>query len=138
MARRLFDDGGDAVGFLDAEFGGVADDGAAFGERGGHGDDRDFIDQIGHLGFEDGGAFEWCAVDLDVADRFATRIMDDVEHVRAHAAEDLENGGAGGVESDVLEQQARAGQGGGGDQPEGGAGYVAGHGEIAGSGICPP
>ena len=46
---EVVDHGGDAVGFLDAQFAGVADDGAALGQCGGHGDDRDFIDEIGHF-----------------------------------------------------------------------------------------
>jgi hypothetical protein len=45
-------------------------------------------------------------VDFDVADGFAVRVVDDFGHVCAHAAEDLEDGGAGGIESDVFDEQA--------------------------------
>ena len=53
---EVVDDGGDAVGFLDAEFLGVADDRAALGQRGGDGDDGNLIDQVRDFIDEDRGA----------------------------------------------------------------------------------
>ena len=53
---QAVDDGGDAVGFLDAQFLGIADDGAALRERGGDGDDGNFIDKICDFLEENGGA----------------------------------------------------------------------------------
>ena len=71
-------------------------------------------------------------MDFDVPDRLAFRLVLDLAHVRAHAAEHLENRGARRIQADVLDEQVGTGKRGGGDEPEGGAGNVAGHGEIAG------
>ena len=49
-------DGGDAVGFFDAEFGGVFDEGFALGEGGGDGEDGEFVDDVGDFRSADGGA----------------------------------------------------------------------------------
>ena len=133
-SAEVVDDGGDAVGFFDAEFLGVADDGATLGQCCRNGDDWNFIDEVRDFIDENRGTGEGGAVEFDVADGFACGLVNDFRHVRAHAAEDFENGGAGRVEADVFDEQAGAGDGGGGDEPEGRAGNVAGHGEIAGLG----
>ena len=129
---QVLDGGGDAVGFLHAQFAGVADVGVALGQRGGDGDDGDLIDEVGDFLGQQGGAFQWRAVELDVSDRFALGVVEDFRHVSAHAGEHFEDGGAGGVEANVLDEQAGAVHRGGGDEPESGGGDIAGDGEIAG------
>lgn len=131
---EVVDDGGDAIGFLDAEFAGVADGGFALGEGGGDGDDGDFVDEVGDFLWEEGGSGEGSAVDFDVADGFAFGLVEGVDHAGSHAAEDVEDGGAGGVEADVVDDESGAGEGGCGDEPEGGGGDVSGDGEVAGFG----
>ncbi len=117
---EVLDGGGDAVRFLHAEFAGVADVRVTLGQRGGDGDYRDLVDQVRDFLGQQGRALERCAVDLDVANRLASGAVFDFGHVRAHAAEDAEDGGAGRVQSDVLEEQAGAIHRGRRDQPEGG------------------
>ena len=129
---QVLDGGGDAVGFLHAQFAGVADVGVALGQRSGDSDDGDLIDEVGDFLGQQGGAFQRRAVELDVSDRFALGVVEDFRHVRAHAGEHLEDGGAGGVEANVLDEQAGAVHRGGGDEPESGGGDIAGDGEIAG------
>ena len=48
QAVQLRYGGGDAVRLLDAQFGGVADDGVALGEAGGHGQHRQLVDHDGN------------------------------------------------------------------------------------------
>lgn len=99
------DGGGDAIGFLYAEFFGVADVCGALCEGGGDGDDGDFIDEVGDFLREEGGAGEGCAVEFNVADGFTTGAVEDFGHFCAHAGEDFEDGGAGGIEADVLDEE---------------------------------
>ena len=124
-------DGGEAVGFLHAQFAGIGDDRLALRERGGDGEDGNFVDDIGDFRAADLGAAQARALDLDDADRLGLLVLDDLADVRAHADEDGEDAGARLVEADVFDEQMRARLGGGGDEPEGGAGDVAGHLEVA-------
>ena len=129
---QIFHSGGDAVRFLHAQLARVADVGGTLGQRGGDGDHGDLVDEVRDFLGQQRGAFQRRAVDFDVADRLAVRVVEDFRHVRAHAGEHLEDGGAGGVEADVLDEQAGAVHRGGRDEPEGGGGDIAGDGEIAG------
>ena len=95
---QIVRDRGDAIGFLDAQFLGLPDDGRAAGERAGHGEDRQLIDQLRNFLALDDGAFERRAGDLhrparldliDILDRFA--------HLRAHANQHAEQRRAGVV-----------------------------------------
>ena len=124
-------DGGEAVGFFHAELAGVGNHRRAMGEGGGHGEDGEFIDDIGDLATADDRAFQSRALDVHGAERLGFLALDDFADVGAHPDEDAEDAGARLIESDVFNEQLRARLRGGGDHPEGGAGNIAGHREIA-------
>jgi hypothetical protein len=122
--------GGDAVGFLDAQFVGVADFGVALGQRAGHGDDGQFVDDVGDFRAGNFRAAQLASVDADGAERFAGGIGC-FRDMGAHAQQHAEQAGAGAVEAEVGDGQVGAGHGGGGGDPEGGGGKVARHVEVA-------
>ena len=71
-AAEVAGGGGDAVGFFDAQFFGVADAGGAFGEGGGYGEDGYFVDEVGDFFRKDVGGDEACGcANGDVAVGFA-------------------------------------------------------------------
>ena len=62
----------DTVGLLDTQFGGVADDGAAAGARGGDGEDGDLVDEVGNERASDLDAVEPArGLDAEVRQRLA-------------------------------------------------------------------
>ncbi len=88
----------DAIGFFDPQFLRLPDGGRAAGERAGHGENRQFIDQLRNLFALDdcpserrtGNLHSAARLDLvDILDRFA--------HLRPHANQDSEEPRAGVV-----------------------------------------
>ena len=71
-------------------------------------------------------------MDLDIADRFSCRLVWLDDDASAHAVERGDDRGARWVEPDIVKGESSTWQRGSGDQPEGRAGNVAGHGEVAG------
>lgn len=125
--------GFDAVGFLDSEFGGVLDEEALVAACAEDGEDGDFVDEGGGPFAFDDATFEVGAADEEVADGFAVAHGDIQDFdFDTHGDEEVDEGGAGGVESDAVEDDTGAGDDGGGDEEEGGGGEVAGDGEVAG------
>jgi hypothetical protein len=131
-AAEVIGYGGDAVCLLHAELSGIADAGRAVGQCSGHGEDGEFINHIGDFGSTDDGAVEITAFDDDIAADFATGVCLGAGDLGAHAEEDGNNAGAGGIEPDIGEGDLSVGDGGSRYHPEGGAGDVTWHGDIHG------
>jgi len=102
---EVFGDERDAVGLLDAEFLGVAEDEAVRGERSDGGEDGKLVDELrGEGAFDEegsgsggGGAVGWRGVDLDGADELAMALFDGEDFdLAAEGGDDVEQGGAGG------------------------------------------
>jgi hypothetical protein len=78
MARtelaQLADGGGDAVGLLDAQFVGVAHDGAPARLRCRHGQHRQLVDHRHDLLAAKGGAAQLAVLDFDVGHRLAALV----------------------------------------------------------------
>ena len=110
---EVVDHGGDAVGFLDAQVAGIADEGAATGQGGRHGEHRDFVDEVGDFLGQKSGAGQRRTVDLNVANGLASGMLVRFYHVCPHPPKHLENGRSGRIEADVFEQKSRARQRGG-------------------------
>ncbi len=128
-------DEGDAIGLLDAELLGVADADAVAGVGGDGGEDGQFVDELGGECSGDGGAAEAVVgrVHLDGADEFAIFLFEIEDgDGRAEGGEDVEEGGAGGVESEVVEDKVGVGKEGCGAEEEGGGGHVSGDGGLDG------
>ena len=64
-------------------------------------------------------------MDGDRAERFGGGLLDFFHEACAHAEEGGEEGGAGGVEADATQGEARAWEASGEDDPKGGGGEVA-------------
>ena len=126
---------GDAVGFLDAEFPGVADADAAAGVGGDGCKHRELVDELGGE-----SATDFCRSealrrggDLDGADQFGILLLKIEDgYAGAEGGEDVEQSGAGGVKSQRIKHQAGAGEDGRGAEKEGGGGDVAGDGSRDG------
>ena len=102
------------------------------GQRAQHGEDRDFVDDVGNLPPFDHRAVQPRALHLDRAGRFdLLDVLDDLVDVRAHAQQHGEHARARVVEADVLDQQPRARLRRRRRQPERRAGDVPRHREIA-------
>ena len=77
------------------------------GEGGGHGEDGNFIDQVGDFLSGDRGGFKrFSAGNCDSAERFGGGLFYLFQNARAHAQEGGDEGGAGGVEADASESEA--------------------------------
>jgi hypothetical protein len=132
---EIFGYEGDAVGFFDAEFFGVADGDAFVGVGGDGGEDGEFVDDLGressayvHAARAGGGA-----VNLDGADEFAVVLLDVEDFdLSAERGDDVEERGAGGVHADGVEDQVGVGEEERGAEEEGGGGEVAGDGCVGG------
>ena len=95
---KVLSDDGEAIAFFVAKFAGVADFGDSFGESGGGGENRNFVDKIRNFFAGDGGGLEGSvALDGDGAERFGGGLLDFFHEACAHAEEGGEEGGAGGV-----------------------------------------
>ena len=129
---QIVRDGGDAIGFLHPQFLGVANDRGAAGERAGHRQNRQFVDQLRNFFSLDDGAFERRAGDFDDAARLELiDIFDGFAHLRAHAHEHAEQCRARIVQADVAHEQMTARLRGGRDQPKRRGRNVARNNEIA-------
>ena len=126
------DERGDAVALLDAQFGGAADRDltAVRAERRDRGQ---FVNQARNFVRPD-----LDRPDLVVCDRHRSPGLAAVRHgrldldARAEPAEHVEQRGSRRVETDLFDLDARPWEGRRRDQPEGGRGEVAGHGELPG------
>jgi hypothetical protein len=83
----------------------------------------------------DDGRLEGAVGDVEVAERLiggelAALGLEIAEDDPAHSQEDAQEAGAGPVDADVAQQQARAGDEHGGGEQEGGGAEVAGHGDT--------
>jgi len=132
---EVFGDEGDAVGLFDAELAGITDGDAVGGVRGDGGEDGELIDDLGGEGAADVHASETIGrdVDLDGADEFAVLLFD-VEDLdfSAEGGDDVEQGGAGGVHADAVEDEVGVGEEECGAEEEGCGGEVAGDGGVDG------
>ena len=103
------DGGGDAVGLLDAQLLGVADDRLTFSEGRGDGEHGQLINEPGDEPAADGHATKAGRPHTQVADRLArdhTLVL--AAHIGAHGVEGLQHAVAGGVEAHALQDQLRA------------------------------
>src|SRR5271170_3105236 len=127
---EVLGDEGDAVGLFDAELFCVADGDAVDGVGSDGGEDGKFVDDLGG----EGATYVYTAwatgraIDLDGADEFAV-VFFDVEDfdLPAEGGDDVEQGGAGGVHTDGVEDEVGVGEEKGGAKEEGGGGEVAGN-----------
>ena len=89
-------DGGDPVGLLAAQLGGVADRRRALGEAGGERDQRQLVDRQRHLGAADLGRLQLGGADAQVADRLAALLAagGDLD-LSAHPLEDRQQARCG-------------------------------------------
>jgi hypothetical protein len=132
QAAQVVRDGFDAVGLLDAQFGGVLHEQALFAAGAEHGQHGNFVDQGGGPFAFDRSAFQVGAAHEQVAHGLAVP-HGDVEdfHLDAHGDEEVDERGAGRVQAHAVEDQVRAGHDRRGHQEEGRGAQVAGHGEFA-------
>lgn len=120
-------DGGNAVGFFNPELGGIADFRNAFRKGKGNGEDGEFVNDVGDFVPADAGRFEVTAFFHDEGSGgFAAGGLDRLVNECAHAEENPNEAGAGGVEADVGQGDGTLREGGSGDQPEGSGGEIAG------------
>jgi len=116
----------EAVTLFVAEFGRVSNFGCALGEGGGHGENGNFIDQVGDFLSGDRGGFKrFSAGNCDSAERFGGGLFYLFQNARAHAQEGGDEGGAGGVEADASESELGTTKASGEDHPKSGRGEVA-------------
>lgn len=128
-------DESNAIGFLDAEFLGIADADAAAGVGADGGEDGKFIDELCRECAADLGGAKALGVggDLYGADEFGVGFLN-LQHgdARAQGGEDIEERGARGVEADAVEDEAGVREERGGAEEEGGGRDVAGDGGLDG------
>ena len=99
-------DRGNPIGFFDAQFVGMADNGCAVRERAGDGQDWQLIDQLRNFFPMNDRAFERRAGHFDNAARFQLiAIFDCFAHLRAHSHQDTEQGRPGIIQPDVAHEK---------------------------------
>ena len=134
---EVFGDERDAVGLLDAQFLGVAQDYAIRGVGSDGGKDGKLVDELrGEWAADDegsGGRRGGGAIDLDCADELAVAILDGENFdAAAEGGDDVEQGGAGGVHAERVEDEVGVGEEKRGAEEEGGGGDVSGNGGVDG------
>ncbi len=134
---EVFGDEGNAVGFFDAQLLSVTQDDAVGGVRCNGAEDGELVDE---LGGERAGDYVWGAgcgggvgLNLEGSNEFAVGGFD-VERpdFGSEGRHDVEQGGAGGVEADGVEDQVGIGEEERRAEEEGGGAQVAGDGEVGG------
>ncbi len=124
---EVFGKRGDAVAFLDAQLGGVANLDALFGEGTESGEHGQFVNQernevAGNVATIERGAF-----DNQVADDFALRALQIQDGERgAHGLKEIENGGTRGIQADIGDEEIGFGEQRCGGDEENGRGKIAG------------
>ena len=86
-ALEILGDGGDAIGFLDAQFGGVAHYEPFFAARAEHREHRDFVDQSGSLGLFEHATSERANFRISISPMSSPDPRADIQDfdLRAHA-----------------------------------------------------
>ena len=131
---EVFSEGGYAVTFLDAQFGGVANFDSLFSERTKSGEHGEFVNQKGNEFTGNAATSERCAFDDQVADEFALRALQvQNRERRAQGLEEIENGRARGIQADIGDEEIGLGQQGCGRDEENGGRKIAG--DIEGFGL---
>ena len=103
---QIVRNGGDAVGFLDSQFLGVANDGRAVGKRAGDSENRQFVDQLRDFLSLNNGGFETRAGNFQNAARFdLVDVLDRFAHLRAHAHKHAEQAGASFVQTNIPHEK---------------------------------
>ena len=99
----------DAIGFFDPQLVGVADDGCAVGQRAGHGQDRQFVNQLRNFFAMNHGALKRHTRDFDDAARFyLIDIFNRFAHLRAHSNQNAERRRPRVVQSNVAHEEMAA------------------------------
>jgi hypothetical protein len=125
----------DAVGFLDAEFFGVADADPVLRVRADGGEDGQLVNELRRQRTRDGGAGEALrrSVDLNHAHQLAVFIFEiEDADVGAEGGEDVEQRSASGIEAKRVEDEVGAGEERGRAEEKGRGGNVAGDGGFDG------
>ncbi len=116
-------DAGDPVRFLVAQLAGAADDGRAGRGRGGQAEDRDLVDRGGHVGRTEVHGVQARRAHDQVGQRLADAVVGRrpvraLVDVGAHRPEDVDDGPAGRIDADVVDDELGVGVDGARDEPE--------------------
>ena len=127
---EVFGESGDAVAFLDAQLGGVANLDALFGEGAESGEHGQFVNQERNEVAGNVATSERCAFDNQVADDFALRALQIQDCKRCtHGLKEIQNGGTRGIQAYIGDEEIGFGEQGRSGDEENRGGNIAGDNE---------
>ena len=136
---QVGDNSFDAVALLHAEFRSVADVRVALSIGGSHGENRNFIDEVGNFFRTDIRAMKLRRIgDAQVAVRLTLIGLREDFDMGAHPLQNLDEVGTSGIETDAAKDDFATGLDAGGDHPESGRGEISRNRDVGRSKSCTP